>query len=98
MLSHVVLLRVHPDVEQSRLDALAEDIRELGVLTAGPEACSVGPNVTEEPLDQGFGFGFVIRFASRDALAAYHAHPAHEGVSRSIQEMAETILAFDLEN
>ena len=98
MVVHVVLMRLRPDVSEEDLDRLSGQVRDLVESIAGPDSCAIGPNVTEEPLAQGYGFGFVARFADRGALAAYHADPAHVGVSEAIQELAETVLVFDLEN
>ena len=98
MIVHVVLTRLRPGVSQVELDRLTGQVRDLVESIAGPESCAIGPNVTEEPLAQGYGFGFVARFADRAALAAYHADPAHVGVSEAIQELAETVLVFDLDD
>ncbi len=95
MIVHVVLMRLRDDASPEQLGHLAERVRELAESIAGPESCVIGPNVTDELLSQEYEFGFVVRFADRAALAAYHADPAHDGVSRAIQKMSRTVLVFD---
>ena len=97
MLIHVVLMAVRPGASDAELSDLAGRVRELAETVAGPESCVVGPNVTEEPLAQGYDFGFVIRFPSRAALDAYLVNPAHFPVSLTIRDLADTVLVFDLD-
>lgn len=96
MLVHTVLLKVRPGKTGPELDDLSFRVRELAEAVAGAQSCAIGPNVTEEPLDQGYDFGFVIRFPDRAALNAYHVNPAHLAVSLTIRDLAETILVFDI--
>ena len=93
---HVVLMRLRPGVSGAALSELARRVRELAEAVSGPDACVVGPNVTEEPLSQGFEFGFVLRFAGHAELDAYHANPAHLPISLAIRDLARTVLVFDL--
>jgi hypothetical protein len=96
MLVHVVLMRLRPGIDESALGELARRVVDLTESVAGPDSCVVGPNVTEEPLSQGFDFGFVLRFADHSQLDAYHTSPAHLPVSLTIRDLALTVLVFDL--
>lgn len=95
MVYHTVLLRLTPLATPRRLDDLAERLRLLATAISGANACTVGPNVTEEPLQQGYQFGFILRFADRAALDAYLVNPAHLAISLEIRDLAETVLVFD---
>jgi hypothetical protein len=97
VLVHTVLIQTRADAPESALIELTELVRALAASVAGPDTCAVGPNVTEEPLDQGFDFGFVIRFPNRAALDAYHVNPAHFPVSLAIRDLAQKVLVFDLD-
>jgi hypothetical protein len=97
MLLHTVLIRPRPGVSDADLDDLTARTAHIAERLCGPGNYDVGPNSTREPLDQGYTFGFILRFADRDALASYHADPEHEEFSQRIQELAETVLVFDLE-
>lgn len=98
MLLHTVLIRPRANVKASDLDALAIQTSRIAERLCGAGNFNVGPNSTLEPLDQGYAFGFILRFADREALAAYHVDPEHAGLSQRIQELAETVLVFDLDS
>jgi len=98
MLVHVVLMRLRPGIPESARGELARRVADLAESVAGPDACVVGPNVTEEPLSQGFDFGFVLRFAGHAQLDAYHTNPAHLPISLVIRDLARTVLVFDFAN
>ena len=98
MLRHIVLMQTRSGTSWGDLSALADRVRELAESVSGPNSCVVGSNVTEEPLSQGFDFGFVMAFASRLALDAYHVNPAHLGISLAIRDLADVVLVFDLED
>jgi hypothetical protein len=97
VLLHTVLIRPNALTAEPDFDALAVHTAKIAERLCGPGNFDVGPNSTHEPLDQGYVFGFILRFADRDALSAYHADPEHELLSQRIQELAETVLVFDLE-
>ena len=98
MLVHVVLMRLRPGIAESALGELARRVVDLADSVTGPDACIVGPNVAEEPLSQGFDFGFVLRFAGYAQLDAYHTNPAHLPISLAIRDLARTVLVFDFAN
>jgi Stress responsive A/B Barrel Domain len=96
MVMHVVLMRLRPGISRAALDELARYLGDLAESVAGPNACVVGPNITEEPLSHGFEFGFALRFASHAELDAYHVNPAHLPISLAIRDVSRTVLVFDL--
>jgi hypothetical protein len=97
VLLHTVLIRPKANTTGSDLDALAIQTAKIADRLCGAGNFDVGPNSTAEPLDQGYAFGFILRFIDRAALSTYHADPEHEPLSKRIQELAETVLVFDLE-
>ena len=96
MLVHAVLMRLRPGISASALAELARRVADLTQAVAGPDRCVVGPNVSAEPLSQGFEFGFVLRLADYAQLDAYHVNPAHLSVSLAIRDLARTVLVFDV--
>jgi hypothetical protein len=97
MLTHVVLMRLHPEASETDVDDLARRLRNLAALLAGPASCTIGPNVTAEPFAQGFEFGFVIRFPDRHALATYHDHPDHRPIGDLVRRLSSSFLVFDFD-
>jgi hypothetical protein len=98
MLVHTVLMKLLPGSARPELDDLSFRVRELADAVAGPMSCVIGPNVSDEALDQGYDFGFVICFPDRAALNTYHVNSAHLAVSLAIRALAETVLVFDMED
>lgn len=94
---HTVLMRLQPDAEPTEVEELTQRLLALGAATCIPGGYVVGANATEEPLDQGYDFGFVFSFPDRGTLDAYHVNPAHMGVSLAIRNLAETILVFNFD-
>lgn len=97
MVVHTVLVKTRPGTSASTLTALALRIDDLARTACGPGEYHVGRNVTEEPLDGGYDFGFVLRFPNRGALDAYHVNPAHLAVSLAIRDIADAVLVLDLD-
>ncbi len=98
MLVHTVLMKTKPNARPAELRDLTLRIRLLASTFSGVGSFAVGRNVTEEPLDQGYSFGFILNFADHGALDAYHVNPAHMAVSFLIRDVASEILVFDIEN
>lgn len=98
MLVHTVLMKTKPGTTPAELRDLTLRIRLLASTASGGGSFAVGPNVTEEPLDQGYSFGFVLNFADHGALDAYHINPAHMAISLLIRDLAAEILVFDIES
>jgi hypothetical protein len=96
MVVHVVLLRIRPDVSATELSELEQRISELAQAACGPGNAIVGENVTEEPIADGFDFGFVLRFRNRGALDAYHVNPTHLAIAHLIRDLASKVLVFDV--
>ena len=96
MLVRVVLMRLRPAVSPRVLRELERRVCDLAESVAGPKSWVVAPNVTEEPLSQGFELGFIVRFADQAELDAYHVNPAHLPVSLAIRDLSRTVLVFDL--
>jgi hypothetical protein len=96
-ISHIVLVRWRAEVpdevrEQARVSA-------RGFRDAIPGILSVveGPSVSPEGLEEGFDYGFVIRFADAAARDAYLPDPVHLVLAELIGANAERVLVYDLE-
>lgn len=97
MLLHTVLIHPRDKVTEADFTALAAQTSKIASRLCGEGNFDVGPNSTQEPLDQGYAFGFILRFKDRAALAAYHGDPEHDLLSQRIRELAQSVLVFDLE-
>ncbi|MFT4036583.1 MAG: Dabb family protein [Thermomicrobiales bacterium] len=95
MIRHVVLIQPNSQATDDALQSLGEQIERLAGRMCGDGAYVIGPNTTEEPLAQGYLFGFTMDFPDRQALATYHADPEHAEVASSIKALAASVLVFD---
>ncbi|MFG1926878.1 Dabb family protein [Cryptosporangium sp. NPDC048952] len=60
------------------------------------QSAECGGSVSPEGLEDGFEWGLVIRFASRDGLEAYLPHPEHLVVGEFLRTRAKRLVVFDL--
>ncbi|MBO6676541.1 MAG: Dabb family protein [Rhizobiales bacterium] len=79
MILHCVFC--HPS--DGAADALLQTMSELATFSEtleGVEAFHYGPNLDFEGKSPDHKFGFVIRFASKEALERYADHPTHQAL------------------
>ena len=95
-ISHIVLVQWRTDVPAQVKEQARESAR--GFVGAIPGTLSVveGPSVSPEGLEQGFDYGFVIRFADAAARDAYLPHPVHRVLADLIGANAERVVVYDL--
>jgi hypothetical protein len=97
VLLHTVLVRPHAHVTEADFRDLAHMTERIAERLCGAGNYDIGANSTREPLDQGYAFGFMLRFVDRDELATYLAVKEDDLLSRRIRELAEKVRVFDLE-
>ncbi len=96
-MSHIVLVQWRADMPSALKEQARESAR--GFVDGIPGTLSVveGPSVSPEGLEQGFDYGFVIRFADADARDAYLPHPVHRVLADLIGANAERVVVYDIE-
>ncbi len=95
MIIHVVLFQPKPEVRREAIDLAFSHIQALQKSIPGIIDVQTGDNRSEN--HQGYTYGFVMRFATKDHLKAYAIHPAHRVVSDELVHMCDRIIDFDLE-
>ncbi|MBM3493182.1 MAG: Dabb family protein [Armatimonadetes bacterium] len=96
MVIHIVLFRWKPGTTEAQREAAHEALRSLASAIPGIQELTCGANFSDRAA--GFDTGLVVRFESRDALAAYLPHPAHRRVvDVVINPIREQSLALDYE-
>ncbi len=91
---HMVWIRFGDDVSDCRIAEHLEALRSLKHNVPGVIDVKVGENFTDRA--GGFTHGLLVTLDSRDALAAYGPHPAHQKVAGALTEDAE-LMAMDIE-
>ncbi|KAL5995361.1 hypothetical protein ACLOJK_025419 [Asimina triloba] len=94
---HVVLFRVKPDAEPSKVDAM---ISSLNSLTTLPAVLHLTAGPISRLRSQSLDFTHLLhsRYRTKEDLAAYSAHPAHVSVVKeSVLPVCDDIMAVDWE-
>ncbi len=93
---HIVLMKPKADATEADLDQIRSKILDLQRLVPGIESITFGPNLSIEPLTQGYTLGFIVQFTDAAARDAYLPHPDHQAVLPFVQPVVDSVLVFDL--
>ncbi|KAF3608377.1 hypothetical protein DY000_02048597 [Brassica cretica] len=93
IIEHIVLFKVKDNVDSDKIEAMANDLKNLGTidqtlyLSAGPIHRLISP----------LGFTHVLhsRYKSKEDLNAYVAHPVHLRAVEEWMPIWEDVMAFD---
>ncbi|MEL6609522.1 MAG: Dabb family protein [Pseudomonadota bacterium] len=100
MILHVVMLRLRADPDRAELSDVMAGLAALVDRIPGFVGFEHGPNIDAEHKSPDFPYGFVCRFASADALAAYAANPTHQGLGARLVALCDGggdgIMVYDL--
>ena len=94
MIEHVVLFKLKADTPPDTPRRIQEALHSLRGCVPG----MLQFQVTENFADRSMGFGLVLfsRFVTREALAAYSVHPAHQMVVETvIRPVVAEVIAAD---
>ncbi len=98
---HVVLLKLKPDLPQSRIDELFAAIAALQDKIPGILEFSGGPYSSPEGFNREYTHGFMMTFADAASRDVYLPHPDHNVVSALALPMVvggqDGAVAFDWE-
>ncbi len=95
MITHVVLLKPKTEISADEIATVFEHVRGLQEDIPGIVETRAGKNLSAN--NQGYSYGFVMRFVDAEHLTAYAPHPAHQVVSRELRALCESIIDFDIE-
>ena len=98
MTEHIVLLKLKDGVTEAQIQALHDGLialKEKGSIP-GIESVTAGYNISPEGKDQGFGWGFIMRFTDEAARDAYLPHPDHKELAVTfLRPLVDDVLVFD---
>ena len=95
MLSHIVLLQPKPETTEEQITIALDHMKALQKVISGIIDVQAGRNLSD--YNQGYTYGFVIRFIDSEHLKAYAPHPTHQVVSQELQYICQNIIDFDIE-
>jgi len=96
MITHIVIWKYRPDVEQSLREEHMEMLRKLAAVIPEIESLAVGFDVLRLP--RSYDTGLVATFEDRAALEAYTVHPAHIKVADLGRNISEHVASVDFES
>lgn len=100
MIRHVVLLKFRSDITDADKQAIYDRLDEVTKHLPGILSATFGPSVSTEGHEKGFNDGFVIDFATQEALQNYLDDPAHKAAGSALVAALEGeldgLIVFDL--
>ncbi len=96
MLTHIVIWKYKPEVDETRRREHVERLRGLAGIVQGIQSFAVGSDVLRLP--RSYHTGLVATFRDRAALEAYDAHPEHQTVVQLGRSISEHVASVDFED
>lgn len=96
MLTHIIVWKYRPEIEQTAREEHVARLRSLATVVAGIESFSVGFDTLN--LARSYHTGLVAVFLSRAALDAYTVHPLHVAVADFGRSISEHVASVDFED
>jgi hypothetical protein len=94
MLTHVVLLQPKRETTEEQITMALDHVSALQKAIPGIIDVQAGRNSNN--YNQGYTYGFVMRFTDGESLKAYAPHPRHKEVSEELQSICQNIIDFDI--
>ena len=93
MLTHIVVWKYKPEIEQAIREEHVSQLRQLASIIAEVKSLSVGFDVIHLP--RSYNTGLVAVFQDRAALEAYTVHPEHVKVANFGRSISEHVASVD---
>ena len=94
MFIHAVFLLPKPEATTEELQAAVERVKALQQKIPGIVEIQAGENRNAN--NQGYTYGFIMRFVDEDHLKAYFPHPEHRAVGAELRRLSTHLMNFDL--
>lgn len=96
MLTHIVIWKYKPEVNEEQRREHVERLRRLDGLIPEIRSFAVGRDVLKLP--RSYHTGLVATFRDRAGLEAYDAHPEHQLVVQLGRSISEHVASVDFED
>lgn len=101
MITHIVLLRLRPEVSEAAIGAVFAEVHALQGSLPGLRRVISGRSASPEQIERGYLHGMVVTFDDWAALERYQTDPRHRASGAKFvaacQGGLDGILVFDLE-
>ena len=92
-MTHIVLLQLKPETTAEQMTQVFRLIQPLATMIPGLLRIDTQKNVST--LHKGYTYGFIMQFASPEALQGYAAHPSYAPVKAELQRLCQGNIVFD---
>ncbi|HJQ30655.1 MAG TPA: Dabb family protein [Pyrinomonadaceae bacterium] len=96
MLTHIVVWKYKPEVDEGQRREHVERLRALVGIITEIQSFAVGRDVLQLP--RSYHTGLVATFRDRAALDAYTVHPEHAAVADLGRSISEHVVSVDFED
>ena len=101
MILHCVFCDFRPDVSDAAQNDIFARLKEFSLTLSGTMDFDHGPNRDYEGMSERYDAGFIIKFATREALDIYANHPIHKALGSELCSLCvggiDGLIVFDLE-
>ena len=94
MIIHAVFLQLKAEITHEEIQAALDRVKALQGKIPGIIDIQAGEN--RNASNQGYTFGFLMRFVDEAHLQAYFPHPEHRVVGAELRRLSNSIMNFDL--
>jgi heme-degrading monooxygenase HmoA len=91
---HTLLLQPKSETTAEEMQAVLAQVKALQQKIPGIVDIQAGENSNVH--NQGYTFGFVMRFVDEEHFKAYFPHPEHRAVGAELRRLCAVLLNFDL--
>ncbi|ORY94741.1 hypothetical protein BCR43DRAFT_460538 [Syncephalastrum racemosum] len=92
-LVHIVIAKFKPEVDEATRQAACNQILALKDKIPGVLSASAGKTFTDR--SQGFEWGWVFEFKTKEELPLYTNHPAHQEFLKNNKPLFADLIALD---
>ena len=96
MITHIVIWKYRPDVEQKLREEHVQMLRKLSGMIPEIQSLSVGFDVLQLP--RSYDTGLVATFRDRAGLEAYTVHPEHIKIADFGRNISKHVASVDFES
>ena len=95
MIIHIALFKFKSDISKEEIDSAMVEVRALKDKIPQVLEISAGENFSKHSQD--FTHAIVVKFANKEDIDSYRAHPDHKPVADKLDQIEEDSIGIDFE-
>jgi len=94
MIIHTLLLQPKPETTKEEMQSVLARVKALKDKIPG--LVDIQADENRNTSNQGYTYGFIMRFVDQEHFQAYFPHPEHKAVSPELRRLCTSLLNFDI--